>query len=80
MPKKQTHGYVVVQQGGASNEVYVHAFDTAKQASNYRRSCTRATYNSSPAIKVPIALINTAKEVAVLEEIAKAAADLVTGR
>jgi hypothetical protein len=78
--KKQTHGYVVVQQGGASNEVYVHAFDTSKDAGNYRRSCKRSSYACSESIKVPVAVISTATEVAALEEIAQATAKLVYGQ
>lgn len=71
---KPGHLYLVVQQGGASTEMYLHAFDTYEQARNYRRSCDRASYASSRPIRVSEAL---AEHLGVIEGVLDAAMDLV---
>lgn len=45
--------FLVVQQGGASNEFYVHTFDTRKEANAYRKSAADASYNTTEPIVVP---------------------------
>ncbi|WP_342051281.1 MULTISPECIES: hypothetical protein [unclassified Cupriavidus] len=55
-PMPQSH-FVVIQEGGASTELYVHSLDTAADADDYRADCTRdGAYRTSPWIEVPDAL------------------------
>ena len=65
--------YLIVQQGGASTEMYLHTFDTYEQARNYRRSCDRAAYATSKPIKIPKAL---EEHLAIVEGIVGAAVEL----
>lgn len=37
--------WVVVQEGGTSDEVYLHSFDTEDDARRFERSCEKASYN-----------------------------------
>jgi len=70
---KTNEGYLVVQQGGSSSEVYLHTFDTYEQARNYRRSCERAAYNTSKPVRIPAEL---EQHLAVVEEIVQQAVSL----
>lgn len=58
MAKKKAEKMVllVVQQGGSTKEMYLHTFNEKKDVRNYKRSCDRASYNTSPAISVPVGL------------------------
>lgn len=47
---------LVIQEGGSSTEMYVHAHENLKQARADRRSCAKAAYRTSELIKVPEAL------------------------
>lgn len=47
---------LIIQEGGSSTEMYVHAHENLKQARADRRSCARAAYRTSEPIKVPEAL------------------------
>lgn len=48
--------YLVVQQGGASREFYLHTFDDLPEAHAYRRSAERASYATSEPIQIPARL------------------------
>lgn len=52
-------GFVYVQEGGSSTELYLHAFDTRIQAEEGAKSCADSSYRTSPIIEVPIALLDT---------------------
>lgn len=44
--------YIVVQQGGASGEFYVHGFDTIAEVTKYRASAAAAAYQTTAPIPV----------------------------
>lgn len=52
------YGYVVIQQGGSSSELYLHAFDTLAEVRRYRKSCDKAAYETSEPVEVPIHLLD----------------------
>lgn len=54
----QAKGFLVIQEGGASNELYLHAFDTLKDAERYRRKSGKATWRTGPVIEAPLSLID----------------------
>lgn len=39
--------FVFVQQGGASQEYYLHTHDSMENANTHRKSCKKATYATS---------------------------------
>jgi uncharacterized membrane protein len=48
--------YLVIQQGGSSREMYVHAHGTLTEARKDRKSCEKASYQTTEPILVPAAL------------------------
>lgn len=48
--------FVVIQEGGASAERYIHSSDSAEAAEEFRASCETASYRTSAPIEVPGAL------------------------
>lgn len=54
----QTDGatYIVIQEGGASDERYVHAIDSIEAANEFRVDCARGAYRTSEPIEVPAEL------------------------
>ena len=48
--------YLVIQQGGSSREMYVHAHGTFTEARKDRKSCEKASYQTTEPILVPAAL------------------------
>lgn len=66
--------YLVVQQGGASHEFYLHTFDSISDARAYRRSAEQATYATSPPIPIPARL---ERDLTAVEAIVAAAVALV---
>ena len=46
--------FLVIQQGGASSEMYAHLISGQKQVDRYRRSADHAAYNTSEGILVEI--------------------------
>lgn len=49
-------GYVVVQEGGSTGEVYVHTFDTDVEADDYRVEAAKGGYRTSDVISIPASL------------------------
>jgi len=47
-----TQLYVVIQEGGTSRELYVHAFDSLKKAQDNVKSCQEASYRTFGPIKL----------------------------
>jgi len=47
---------LVIQEGGSSTEMYVHAHENIRQANADRKSCAKGSYRTSEPIKVPEAL------------------------
>jgi hypothetical protein len=67
--------FLVIQQGGASTEMYVHTFDTLEQADAYRtKAYENGAYRTSEPLEVPVG-IETYMEA--IRDIASAAASLV---
>lgn len=50
-------GYIVVQEGGSSTELYVHAHPTLADAEDDRQICAAAGYRTSPVTEVPEVLL-----------------------
>lgn len=48
--------YLVLQQGGSSTEMYVHACETLKEARENIKGCEEGAYHTSAPIPVPAAL------------------------
>jgi hypothetical protein len=46
-------GFAVIQQGGSSEELYLHISNTEDDAEAFRRSCEDAAYATSIVIEVP---------------------------
>lgn len=67
--KRLLYGYVVVQQGGSSTELYAHAFDTMREVRAYQRSCAKAAYECSEPVEVPTSLLDRADFMSAVEEI-----------
>lgn len=67
-------GFIVIQEGGSSAELYAHCFDTADQAEAYRTSCAdQASYRTSNPIAVPSELLDHPAFQAVAKQIAEGA-------
>lgn len=70
-------GYVIIQEGGASNEVYAHSFTTVDDARDYREDCAgEGSYRTSAPVPVPLALLDQPGFMAVAQAIAKAAVNV----
>ena len=54
--QESTQAFLVVQEGGSSTELYVHSFDTDKDAQAFRASCGGAAYRTTTPISIPGAL------------------------
>ncbi len=78
-PKTPPPVLVVIQQGGSTQELYVHTFDTVKEVKAYRRSAQRASYRTSPEFEVPRALADTPGFCDALQSAMEAAGELVCG-
>jgi len=48
--------HLVVQEGGSTGEVYVHPYNTLRQAHSYIKSCEKASYRTVGPITLPKAL------------------------
>lgn len=44
--------YLVLQEGGSSTETYLHAFETAAQADEFRIDCAKSAYRTT--VPVPV--------------------------
>nr|WP_172692696.1 hypothetical protein [Mycolicibacterium sp. CBMA 213] len=45
--------FAFIQQGGASDEFYLHVHETVASADEHRRRCHAATYRTTSAVAVP---------------------------
>jgi len=45
--------HMVLQEGGSSRELYLHAYATPEKANEFRVSCAKGAYRTSPVIEVP---------------------------
>lgn len=64
--------YIVVQEGGSSTEIYVHAY-SSRQAADYNRlSCASASYRTSEVIEVPVSLAHQPEFLNALGQILRA--------
>lgn len=71
---KDKEVFLVVQQGGASNEFYVHTFDSREEADAYREDAADAAYNTSEPIVVPVGI---EKYLQTVDDIIAAVTDLI---
>lgn len=69
--------YAVVQEGGATGEIYVHVYDSRDDAEAFRVSCAEASYRTSDLIELPGGLAAHGDELhGVLEAVAAGAVNL----
>jgi hypothetical protein len=69
--------YLVIQEGGATGELYIHATDSDEEAEAFRFSCRHdGSFRTSPVIKIPRYLSNESFYEAVEELLRAAALDL----
>jgi hypothetical protein len=74
MPKKQT--YMVVQQGGSSSELYLHASGSRRDAENFRKDCEKAAYQTSEVFTAPDSVTQHPGFWEAADDILRAAANL----
>lgn len=66
--------FVLVQEGGSSTEMYVHAWDSLAEAEQDRINCTKdGSYRTSEIVEVPGAIANQPGFFEAVEDIVKAA-------
>lgn len=69
--------YLLVQEGGTSSELYVHAWDTLEDAEQDRIDCAAdGAYRTSEIVEAPASLANHPEFFNVVEELLKASCDL----
>lgn len=70
-------GFLVLQEGGSSAEMYAHGFDTIESADSYRESCVKdGSYRTSQPIPIPQALLDHPDFCEVAQDIAKGAVNV----
>jgi hypothetical protein len=75
--KKPETVFAVVQEGGSSTELYVHQFDQAEDAQQYRvDSWKDGAYRTSPVVEVPLSLADHPEFNTVVENLLKAALEV----
>jgi hypothetical protein len=60
--KKDKLVYYVVQEGGTSQELYLHSFNQKREAERYQRSCANGAYRSSEVGRLPARVIDVLKQ------------------
>ncbi len=76
-PNTQEPSYLLIQEGGSTGELYVHAHDTREAAEADRVSCAdEGSYRTSEIVEVPADLANHPKFYDVVEQLVRAAARL----
>jgi hypothetical protein len=69
--------YLIVQEGGSSSELYVHAWDTRKDAEQDRIDCASdGAYRTSKVVEAPADLVNHPEFYSVVEDLLRASRDL----
>jgi hypothetical protein len=75
--------YLIIQQGGSSKELYVHAHATLEEARDDIESCKEAAYNTTVPIYIPTKLWKAVEQgksqeelFTLIEAILKQSADL----
>jgi hypothetical protein len=56
--KQSKPAFYIVQEGGSSEELYVHGFDSSKDAEAHRVSCSKSSYRTTEVVEVPGAVAN----------------------
>ncbi|MDF8362048.1 MULTISPECIES: hypothetical protein [Achromobacter] len=69
-------GFLVIQEGGSSDELYSKTFTTESDALDFRQSAAQASYPTSDPIAVPLALLDHPRFSEIAERIAAAAGDV----
>ena len=66
-------GFLVVQEGGSSEEIYIHVSNTADEAEAHRIECAKGAYRTSSVFEVPAALAAVGEDAyEFIENVAKA--------
>lgn len=69
--------YLLVQEGGTSSELYVHAWDTLEAAEQDRIDCAAdGAYRTSEIVEAPASLVDHPDFYSVVEELLRASRDL----
>lgn len=66
-------GFVVIQEGGSSGEVYVHTLNSRAHATAYRASAGEGAYRTSAVVEVPASLLDHPDFQRVAEDLVRAA-------
>lgn len=53
VPPRTSPAYVVIQEGGSSDEIYVHSHESLEEAEADRVSCAEGAYNTSEVLELP---------------------------
>lgn len=70
---EEPRGYLVVQEGGWSEEIYIHVSTTADDAEAHRIECAKGAYRTSSVLEVPAAVAAVGEEAyEFIESVAKA--------
>lgn len=75
--QKGKPGFLVVQEGGSSTEMYAHGFEKLSHAEKYRKDCEKeGSYRTSVPVEIPAHFAGDPAFYAVVEEILKASLDV----
>jgi hypothetical protein len=61
--------FILIQEGGSSQELYLHTHNTMEEAKRDRISCAEASYSTSPVLEVPKSLADHPDFHAVVESL-----------
>jgi len=71
---KKKKAYAVIQEGGATGEVYLNIYDKKKDARKFIKSCDKVSYRTSGIIPLPATLLSNPHHIDALEALVQAAA------
>lgn len=74
--KDEPVGFLVIQEGGSSDELYSKTFTTESDALDFRQSAAQSSYATSEPISVPLVLLDHPLFSEIAERIAAAAGDV----
>lgn len=68
--------FLVIQEGGTSQELYLSAYDTLDNAKEFRSSCAGAAYRTTPPIKFPLKAFDVPEVQEALEDLIRSILEL----
>ena len=70
---KEPVGFLVIQEGGSSDELYANAYETEADALDFRQSAAESSYPTSEPIAVPLVILDHPEFIEIAQKIALAA-------